>query len=115
MYVGVIGGDPSNEKHFKLVDDTLEALCEEKDIYLFNMFSARIEGIERVRPSLAQQYAAFRGLPCYCKEYKTPDALIKGICEKVDYLIILNDGSQAVKRCFMSYKQTGKHGSMIDV
>ena len=43
------------------------------------------------------------------------DKLVKGICEEVDYLIILNDKSQPIKRLFMSYKQTGKHGSMIEL
>ena len=79
------------------------------------MFSAGIDGSEHTQPPLAQQYSALRGIPCKRKEYTSLDKLIKGICNEVDYLIILNDKSQIIKRLFMSYKQTGKHGSMIEL
>ena len=52
---------------------------------------------------------------CRRKEYCTFDKMVNGICHEVDYLIILNDNSQPIKRLFMSYKQTGKHGSMIEL
>lgn len=115
MKVGIVGGDATNPAHLKFVDDRLEFLIEQSGCYLFTLFSAGIKGNERTSPSLAQQYAELRGLPCIRKEYYTFDKLVKGICYEVDYLIVLNDKSQIVKRLFMSYKQTGKHGSMIEL
>ena len=115
MYVGIVGGDAANQAHFKKIDQCLENLIAESGIYLFTMFSAGIKGSEHTQPPLAQQYSALRGIPCKRKEYTSLDKLIKGICNEVDYLIILNDKSQPIKRLFMSYKQTGKHGSMIEL
>lgn len=115
MIVGVAGGDATNSAHLKFVDDQLEFLIEQSGCYLFTLFSAGIKGSERTGPSLAQQYSALRGTPIKRKEYTSFDKLVKGICEEVDYLIILNDKSQPIKRLFMSYKQTEKHGSMIEL
>ncbi len=115
MYVGIAGGDATNPKHFELIDQELEFLISESGVYLFTMFSAGIKGSEYTHPPLAQQYSALRGIPCRRKEYTSLDKLINGICKEVDYLIILNDKSQPIKRLFMSYKQTGKHGSMIEL
>lgn len=115
MVVGIAGGDPMNPAHLQLVDDLMEQLIEESGNYLFTLFSAGIKGSEHTTPPLAYQYAQLRGLPCRRKEYKTFDALIAGICYEVDYLIILNDKSQAIKRLFMKYRQTTKHGSMIEL
>jgi hypothetical protein len=115
MLVGVCGGDAKNPAHLQLVDKELDKLIEDSGVYLFTMFSARIKGSEHTEPPLAQQYAQLRGIPCKRKEYHTFDTLVKGICYEVDYLIILNDKTQPIKRLFMSYKQTGKHGSMIEL
>lgn len=115
MVVGIAGGDPSNQTHLQLVDELMESLIEKSGCYLFTLFSAGIEGSEHTHPPLAYQYAQLRGLPCRRKEYKTFDALVTGICYEVDYLIILNDKSQAIKRLFMKYRQTEKHGSMIEL
>lgn len=115
MLVGVCGGDARNPAHLKMVDDLLEELIESSGCYLFTMFVAGIKGYERTDPPLALQYSTLRGIPCHRKEYTSLDKLIQGICEEVDYLIILNDKSQPIKRLFMSYKQTGKHGSMIEL
>ena len=115
MYVGIAGGDPMEPAHLQLVDQELEFLISESGIYLFTMFSAGIKGIEHTYPSLAQQYSALRGVPYKRKEYTSLYKMIEGICKEVDYLIILNDGGQVIKRLFMKYKQTGKHGSMIKI
>lgn len=113
MYVGIIGGDATNPQHLQLVDDCLENLIESSGYYLFTLFSAGIKGCNVTTPPLSYQYAQLRGLPCHRKEYKTFESLVRGICYEVDYLIVLNDGNQFVKRCFMAFQQTGKHGSMI--
>jgi hypothetical protein len=115
MTVGICGGDAKNPAHLQLVDECLEKLIEDSGCYLFNLFSAGIKGGLHTDPPLAHQYAKLRGLPCRRKEYNTFDTLVQGICHEVDYLIILNDNSQPIKRLFMSYKQTGKHGSMIEL
>lgn len=115
MYVGIVGGDPCNQAQFKKIDQCLEKLIKDSGCYLFTMFSAGIKGSVVTEASFAQQYSALRGIPCKRKEYTSLDKLIQGICKEVDYLIILNDKSQAIKRLFMSYKQTGKHGSMIEL
>ena len=115
MRVGIVGGDASNPTHLQKVDDLLEKLIEESGCYLFTMFSARIEGSEYTHPPLAYQYSALLGVPCVRKEYTSLDRLIQGICKEVDYLIILNDGSPPIKRCMMSFMQTGKHGTEIKI
>lgn len=112
MKVGIVGGDSS---YINIVDEILDKLIKDSGVYLFTMFSAGIKGSIHTEPSLAQQYSALRGIPCVRKEYTSLDKLIQGICKEVDYLIILNDKSQPIKRLFMSYKQTGKHGSMIEI
>ena len=113
MTVGVAGGDASNPEHLQIVDNYFESLINRYEVYLFTVYSAGIKGMERTHPTLAQQYAKLRGLPCRHKEFDTFDKLMEGICKEVDYLIILNDGTQYTKRLFMKYKQTDKHGSMI--
>lgn len=115
MLVGIVGGNASNPRHLQLVDELLEKLIKEKELYLFTLFSAGVKGSDHVEAPLSYQYACLRGLPCRRKEYKTFDTLVKGICHEVDYLIILNDKTQPIKRLFMSYRQTGKHGSMIEI
>ena len=115
MYVGIVGGDAANQEHFKKIDQCLDKLIEDSGCYLFTMFSAGIKGSEHTEPPFAQQYSALRGIPCKRKEYSSLDKLMNGICNEVDYLIILNDKSQVIKRLFMKYKQTGKHGSMIEL
>lgn len=115
MIVGIAGGDANNLKHLQLVDKKLEELIEHSGTYLFTMFVAEIKGNVRTKPPLAQQYATLRGAPIKVKQYTSIEKLIRGICNEVDYLIILNDKTQITKRLFMSYKQTGKHGSMIEL
>ena len=115
MKVGIVGGDAGNHAHLLLIDEVLNKLIEDSGCYLFTMFSAGIEGSEHTHPPLALQYSQLRGLPCSRKTYPTFDTLVKGICKEVDYLIILNDGSQPVKRCMMSFMQTGKHGTEIKI
>ena len=115
MKVGIVGGDACNPAHLNKIDQLLEQLIEDSGVYLFTIFSAGIKGCSHTKPSLAQQYSALRGTPLSRKEYTSLDKLIKGICNEVDYLIILNDKSQVIKRIYMSYKQTGKHGSMINI
>ncbi len=115
MIVGVCGGDAKNPAHLQKVDNLLEKLIEDSGCYLFTMFVAGIKGYERTDPPLARQYSALRGIPYKYKEYTSLDKLIQGICKEVDYLIILNDKTQIIKRLFMSYRQTGKHGSMIEL
>ena len=115
MVVGIAGGDPMNPTHLQLVDELMEQLIEESGNYLFTLFSAGIEGSEYTTPPLPYQYSQLRGLPCRRKTYPTFDTLVKGICKEVDYLIILNDGSQPIKRCMTSFMQTGKHGTEIKI
>lgn len=113
MVVGIAGGNSMNPAHLQLIDELMESLIEDSGCYLFTMFSAGIEGSEYTHPPLALQYSQLRGLPCSRKTYPTFDTLVKGICKEVDYLIILNDGSPPIKRCMMSFMQTGKHGTEI--
>ena len=115
MKVGIIGGDASNPQHLQLVDNLLEELIKESGCYLFTMFSARMKGCDATEKPLAHQYATLRGLPCCFAQYPTFDSLVNGICKEVDYLIVLYDKSQPVKRCFMAFQQTGKHGSLIQI
>ena len=84
MIVGIAGGDASNPEHLQIVDNYFEKLINCYDVYLFTVFSAGIEGIERTHPTLAQQYAKLRGLPCYHKDFKTFDKLVQGICQSVE-------------------------------
>lgn len=109
MVVGIIGGGP---QHYQLAFNFLNNLIEEKQIYLFNIFTGYIG-----EPSSSLSYiiAEELGAPHIIKKYDTLDKLIHGICYHVDYLIVLNDNSQPIKRCFMAFQQTGKHGSMIKI
>lgn len=115
MTVGIAGGDAGNPAHLQIIDDYFEKLIEDSGCYLFTVFVAGIKDYERTDPPLALQYSTLRGVPYKYKEYTSLDRLIQGICKEVDYLIILNDKTQIIKRLFMSYKQTGKHGSMIEL
>ncbi len=113
MTVGIVGG---GMQHYQLVYDKLIELVEDSGVYLFNIFSSWC-GANPPSPqtSISYRLATELGAPHKIKQYDTLDQLIQGICKEVDYLIILNDNSQPIKRLFMSYKQTGKHGSMIEL
>ena len=113
MTVGIVGG---GMQYYQLVYDKLIELVEDSGVYLFNIFSGWCgANPPSTQTSISYRLATELGAPHKIKQYDTLDKLIQGICNEVDYLIILNDKSQATKRLFMSYKQTGKHGSMIEL
>lgn len=111
MNVAIIGGD---ENYLQIVDDKLMELIEESGNYLFNVIGGSVGQCEGKLP-LSYIWAEYRGLPYVPKEYKDLGSLMHGIAASADYIIFLNDGSQIIKRFIMVYKQTGKHGSVINI
>ena len=110
MKVAIIGG---SYKHLKLVDNELESLIEESGNYIFTVIGGYIK--ECGNPTLGQLYANRRGVPYIPTEYKNLDQLMHGTAAAADYIIFMNDGSQLMKRFIMTYMQTGKHGSVINI
>ena len=111
MKIAIIGG---NEQHFDALDKELDNLIEESGRYLFNVIGGYI-GSTKGRPPLSQIWAKERGLPFTADEYKNIGDLIDGICTKADYIIFLRDGSELIDRFIKIYRNTGKHGSVINI
>lgn len=111
MKVAVIGGEA---KHLKLLDEHLMELIEESEHYLFDVIGGAVPPCSD-DPSLGQLWARYRGLPYYFKEYKDLGSMMHGVSDAADYIIFMNDCSQIMKRFIMTYRQTGKHGSVIDI
>ena len=57
----------------------------------------------------SEQPAHFKALD---KEF---DELTQTICIEADYVIFLNDGSELIDRFIKAYRNTGKHGSVINI
>ena len=113
MTVGIVGG---GMQHYQLVYDKLIELVEDSGVYLFDIFSGWCgANPPSTQTSVSYRLATELGAPHKLKQYKTLDALIQGICKEIDYLIIVDDGTREIKRCYMSYRQTGKHGSVIQI
>lgn len=111
MKVAIIGG---NVNYLKEVDDLLMKLIEESGYYLFDVIGGSTSK-DTLNETLGSIWAKYRGLPYRCKIYPTLDLMIRGVAAAADYIIFLNDGSQIMKRFIMTYKQTGKHGSIINI
>ena len=112
MKVAIIGGDP---EHLELVDKELNELIEESGHYLFTIVGGYIGELEGGNPTLSQIWAELRGLPYQPKEYKDLGSMMHGVAAAADYIIFINDNSQIMKRFIMTYRQTGKHGSVINI
>jgi hypothetical protein len=48
-------------------------------------------------------------------KYKNIGTIIQGVCIEADYAIFLNDGSELIDRFIKAYRNTGKHGSVINI
>lgn len=112
MNVAIIGG---SEQNLQQLDDTLMKLIEDSGHYLFNVISGYIGDPTTISPPLGQIWAKYRGLPYHPKQYKDLDSLMSGVTASADYAIFLNDGSQIMKRFIMTYRMSGKHGSVINI
>ena len=112
MRVAIIGGQ---EKHLKLVDEKLMNLIEESGHFLFEVIGGYIDEKDCANPTLGQIWACYRGLPYAPKKYKDLNSMMDGVAAAADYIIFLYDGSQIMKRFIMTYRQTGKHGSVINL
>lgn len=112
MNVAIIGG---KQEHLTLLDNELMNLIEESGHYLFNVIGGYIGNYDGANPPLSHIWASFRGLPYYPKQYKDLDSMMHGVAAAADYIIFMNDNSQIMKRFIMVYRQTGKHGSVINI
>lgn len=111
MKVAIIGG---NVNHLQRVDDLLMKLIEESGNYLFDVIGG-ILSKDNINETLGSAWAKYRGLPYRPQLYKTVDMMMSGVAASADYAIFLNDDSQIIKRFIMTYQQTGKHGSVINI
>ncbi len=111
MNVAIIGGNP---QHLQILDKELMNLIEESGRYLFNIIGGYV-GEYCGDLTLGQTWAQYRGLPYYTQQYKDLDSLMHGMSASADYIIFMNDNSQIIKRFIMVYRQTGKHGSVINI
>ena len=111
MNVAIIGGNPY---HLNILDKEMMKLIEESGRYLFNVIGGYV-GEYGGDLTLGQVWAKYRGLPYYTQEYKDLNLLMHGVTAAADYIIFMNDGSQIIKRFIMVYKQSGKHGSVINI
>lgn len=112
MKVAIIGG---NESHLRIIDKELMSLIEESGNYLFTVIGGYMGEVDSANPPLAYHWARYRGLPYAPKKYYSLDSMMHGVAAAADYIIFLNDNSQIMKRFIMIYRQTGKHGSVINI
>ena len=110
MKVAIIG---DGQQHLNIVDNELMELIEESGNYIFTVIGGYIDVCADA--PLGQLWATYRGLPYQPKKYKDLGSMMRGVAAAADYIIFLNDNSQIMKRFIMTYKQTGKHGSVINI
>ena len=114
MKVAIIGGDGTNLAHFKALDKEFDELITNSGRYLFTVIGGFCGVMEPPFP-LSYVWAQERGLPYSVKQYQNIGKIIQGICIEADYVIFLNDGSELIDRFIKAYKNTGKHGSVINI
>ena len=114
MKVAVIGGDSGNPAHFEALDKELEQLIVSSGRYLFTVVGGFCGVMEPPFP-LSYTWSQERGLPYSTKQYQNIGKAIQGICIEADYAIFLNDGSEFIDRFIKAFRNTGKHGSVINI
>ena len=114
MKVAVIGGSSEQSAHFEALDKEFNELTQTSGRYLFTVIGGFCGVIEPPFP-LGYVWAKERGLPYTFKQYKSIGTAIQGICIEADYVIFLNDGSELIDRFIKAYKNTGKHGTVINI
>jgi len=114
MKVAIIGGDGTNPIHFKALDKEFDELIMNSGRYLFTVIGGFC-GVMKPPFPLSYVWAQERGLPYSVKQYQNIGEIIQGICIEADYVIFLNDGSELIDRFIKAYKNTGKHGSVINI
>lgn len=114
MKVAIIGGNSTNPAHFKALDKKFDELIESSGKYLFTVIGGFC-GVMKPPFPLGYIWAKERGLPYSVKQYKNIGAIIQGVCIEADYAIFLNDGSELIDRFIKAFRNTGKHGSVINI
>lgn len=110
MKVAIIGGNVTPENYQK-IDKELNKLIEEKRIYLFYIICGLRLISQEPEPTLGSIWAKNNGAPIQWILEPTPAKLIKA----ADYIIFLYDGNNFIRQLIMQYKQTGKHGTVINI
>lgn len=110
MKVAIIGG---GQQYLNIVDQELMRLIEESGNYIFTVIGGYID--ECADAPLGQLWATSRGLPYVAQQYTDLGSMMSGVAAAADYIIFLYDGSPIMKRFLMTYRQTGKHGSVINI
>ena len=110
MKVAIIGG---SQQHLNIVDAKLMDLIEESGNYIFTVIGGYVGECADV--PLGQLWATSRGLPYVAEKYNDLGSMIRGVAAAADYIIFLYDNSPIMKRFLMTYKQTGKPGSVINI
>ena len=114
MKVAVIGGSSEQPAHFEALDKEFDELITTSGRYLFTVIGGYCGVIKPPFP-LSYIWSQERGLPYSIKQYKDIGKAIQGICIEADYAIFLNDGSEFIDRFIKAFKNTGKHGSVINI
>ena len=109
MNVAIIGGSAAN---LQQLDDFLMNLMDETGVMAFTVIGGFVGYYDGTKP-LSAIWASHRGYPFRFYEYKDINALMKGITDLADYAFFINDGNQLVKRFIMYYKDSGKHGRVL--
>lgn len=99
--------------NYRLLNNKLNELIESSGCYLFNILCGFVEGSNSKEESLGELWAKKNGAPVIYIKEKTADKLIDRMILKADYAIFILDENPIIKKAFMRYKMTGKHGSVI--
>ena len=111
MYVAIVGGSITPENYKKL-DDAINKVIEEKQIYLFYILCGTCAGPAQ---TIGRLWAERNGAPIQWIVASTPAALQNQLLKKADYIFFLLDGNQVTKNLIMKYKMMGKHGTVIQL
>ena len=109
MNVAILGGSVT-PKNYKLLDQKLNELIEEKQCYLFTVLCGGTSMTTCDQITLGRMWAERNGAPVRWIFGPTTAVL-----NKADYIIFMYDGSQQIKNLIMKYKMMGKHGSVINI
>lgn len=111
MNIAIIGGQI---KHYPILNQKLNELIEEKQIYLFNVICGG-SSMTQYTPGLSEYWAKQNGAPIRYIFDEDFNKLQKKIIAAADYIFFLLKDEQWIKNFMMSYKTTGKHGTVIRI
>lgn len=92
----------------------MEDFIKEKQCYLFTVVCGGTNE-EGIKDSIGYKWAYENGAPVRFLIEKDVEKLIDKLSSEIDYVIIMNNGEQIIKRIIMKMRMMGKHGKVVNM